>query len=138
MADESAKPRTGEPPPAEHEPAGVPPAGEVPAPASPPESGSVVTGATPAPEPMPLEVPLEEQITALPPLVYPGGDNQEFDRWAAQKRRNRVRLEVIGAIVLLLAGVAVAIVSGRPAFVAVALFCAGGVAVYEFLVSSFE
>lgn len=89
-------------------------------------------------EPVPLEVPLEEQITTLPPLVYPGSKNEEFDRWAADKRHNRVRLEVVGAAVLLLAGVAASAISGRTAFAVVAVFGIAGLAVYEFLVTSFE
>ena len=92
----------------------------------------------PKPVPVPLDVPLEEQITKLPPLVYPGSDNEEFDRWASEKRRNRVRLEVIGAAVLLIAGVVITLVTGRPAFVAVALFGIVGLVAYEFLVTSFE
>lgn len=89
-------------------------------------------------EPVPLEVPLEEQITKLPPLVYPGSNNEEFDQWASGKRRNRVRLEIIGAAILLIAGAVVSIVSGRPAFAVVALFGIGALGVYEFLVTSFE
>jgi hypothetical protein len=83
-------------------------------------------------------VPLEEQITALPPLTYPGSTNEEFDRWAADKRRSRLRLEIIGGALLVIAGIAVTVVSGRPAFAAVALFGVAGLLAYEFLVSSFE
>lgn len=89
-------------------------------------------------EPVPLEVPLEEQITKLPPLVYPGSNNEEFDQWASDKRRNRVRLEIIGAVILLIAGAVASIVSGRPAFIVVALFGIAALGVYEFLVTSFE
>ncbi len=94
--------------------------------------------AEPAPEPVPLEVPLEQQITELPPLVYPGNDDQEFQRWASEKRRSRIRVEVIGAAVLTITGVTVSIIAARPAFIGVALFGLVGLAVYEVLVSSFE
>ncbi|MGI8610059.1 MAG: hypothetical protein ACR2MY_12705 [Candidatus Dormibacteria bacterium] len=99
--------------------------------ASPPGRGA-------APEPVPLEVPLEEQISNLPPLSYPGSNNEDFDRWASDKRRGRLRVEVIGAVALLIAGAAVTAFSGRPAFIAVALFGIVGLAIYEFLVTSFE
>jgi hypothetical protein len=110
---------------------------DVPAPAPVPLAATPDAG-TPRPEPVPLAVPLEEQITGLPPLVYPGSDNAEFDHWAAEKRRNRVRVEVVGGALLLIAGVVVTIISGRPAFVAVALFGVVGLVAYEFLVTSFE
>ena len=90
------------------------------------------------PEPVPLEVPLEEQITALPPLAYPGTDTQEFDRWAAEKRHSRLRLEIIGGVFLLVAGGVASVIAARPTFLVVALFCLLGLGAYEFLVSSFE
>jgi len=106
--------------------------------ATPEEVLRATPASTSATEPVPLEVPLEEQITQLPPLVYPGSTNQDFDKWAGEKRRGRLRLEVIGAAILLIAGVVATILSGRPAFIVVALFGIAGLGAYEFLVTSFE
>jgi hypothetical protein len=89
-------------------------------------------------EPKPLEVPLEEQINDLPPLVYPGLPNEEFRKWAEEKRQGRLRLEAIGGGVLLVAGAAASVLTQRLAFVVIVLFAVIGLAVYELLVSSFE
>ncbi|MFN2466472.1 MAG: hypothetical protein ABR598_09440 [Candidatus Dormibacteria bacterium] len=95
--------------------------------------------ATPPAEPVPLEVPLEEQIGALPPLQYPGGDrDQDFETWAAEKRRGRLRTEIIGGVLILIAGVVATLATGRTLFFILAIFGFGGLAAYEFLVSSFE
>lgn len=95
------------------------------------------TSTAPA-EPIPLDVPLEEQITALPPLDYPGNPNEDFVHWAADKRRGRIRGEIIGGAFLVMVGVATSIFTGRVAFILIALFAIAGLAVYEFLVTSFE
>ena len=89
-------------------------------------------------DPVPLEVPLEEQITQLPPLAYPGSTNEEFDRWVGEKRRGRLRLEILGGALLLIGGVIATVVSGRPAFILLAIFGLAGLGAYEFLVTSFE
>jgi hypothetical protein len=94
--------------------------------------------ATGAAESTPLEVPLEEQITALPPLDYPGNRNEEFLNWAADKRRGRIRAEIIGGVFLVMLGVALSIFTGHGAFIVIALFAVAGLAAYEFLVTSFE
>jgi hypothetical protein len=108
---------------------------EAPATSVPVSAGSTAPAAA---EPNPLDVPLEEQITALPPLEYPGNPNEDFVVWAADKRRGRIRVEIIGGVFLVMLGVAISIFTGRSAFIVIALFAVGGLAAYEFLVTSFE
>jgi hypothetical protein len=92
-----------------------------------------------APEPTPLEVPLEEQLGALPPLEYPGGSrDQDFDQWAADKRRGRIRTEIVGGVLIILGGAVASVVTGKSAFFVLAIFGVGALAAYEFLVTSFE
>ncbi len=92
----------------------------------------------PAGEPRPLDVPLEDQLKDLPPLQFPGSDNEEFQVWAAQRRQRRLRLEVAGAGLLVLFGIGGYAVTRRPAFVVIAVFAVAALAAYEFLVNSFE
>jgi hypothetical protein len=117
MAEETGLPR------AEAQPAGA-------VPSSP--------AASPGSAPVPLEVPLESQIAELPSLAYPGGDNREFQEWAEQRRRRRLRLEVAGGVLLLLAGGAAYAITRRGAFAVIAIFAVLALAAYEFLVDSFE
>jgi len=93
--------------------------------------------ATPT-EPAPLEVPLEQQINDLPPLQYPDSENQEFQKWAEERRRGRIRVEIVGGILLLVGGVIAFAVTQRAAFAIIAVFAVAALAAYEFLVNSFE
>ena len=102
------------------------------------EPAPALPAITAATDPVPLEVPLEEQITQLPPLAYPGTTNEDFDRWAGEKRQGRLRLEVVGGALLLIAGVIATVVSARPAFIVVAIFGIVALGAYELLVTSFE
>ena len=94
---------------------------------------------TPAsPEPVPLEVPLEQQISDLPPLQFPGSDSQEFQKWAEDRRRRRIRLEIIGGGMLLVGGAIAFVSTQRSAFLVIAVFAVVALAAYELLVNSFE
>lgn len=95
-------------------------------------------GPGPAAEPTPLDVPLEEQITSLPVLDFPGNPNDDFTQWAADKRRGRIRVEIYGGALLVLVGVVASVLTGHSAFIVISLFAVGGLAAYEFLVTSFE
>ena len=99
--------------------------------------GNEPTRAEPA-EPAPLAVPLEQQINDLPPLEFPGGETQEFEKWAQERRRGRVRLEIGGGAVVLIGGVVAFVVTQRTAFLVIAIFAVAALAAYEFLVNSFE
>ncbi|MFN2463360.1 MAG: hypothetical protein ABR573_05590 [Candidatus Dormibacteria bacterium] len=90
------------------------------------------------PDPVPLEVPLEDQLKNLPAIEYPGNDNRAFEDWTAERRRHRLRIEVFGAALLLIAGGAGLAVTHRPAFLVIGVFAALAVGAYEFLVNSFE
>ena len=90
------------------------------------------------PEPVPLEVPLEQQISDLPVLQFPGSDNQEFQKWAADRRRGRIRLEIIGGVLLLVGGAIAFATTQRSAFLVIAVFAVAALAAYEMLVNSFE
>jgi hypothetical protein len=113
---------------------------ENPAPESnPADAVSPVKSEEGAPEPTPLEVPLEEQLGGLPPLEYPGGSrDQDFDKWAADKRRGRLRTEIVGGVLIILGGAVASVVTGKSAFFVLAIFGVGALAAYEFLVTSFE
>lgn len=89
-------------------------------------------------EPAPLEVPLEQQINDLPPLEFPGGETQEFEKWAQERRRGRLRLEIAGGAVVLIGGIVAFLVTQRTAFLVIAVFAVAALAAYEFLVNSFE
>jgi len=91
-----------------------------------------------AAEPAPLEVPLEQQINDLPPLQFPGGGTQEFEKWAQERRRGRLRLEIIGGALVLIGGVVAFVLTQRTAFLVIAVFAVAALAAYEFLVNSFE
>lgn len=121
--------------------AAMPPASTAPEPEGTPPTRTrpaAVGEGTAAAEPVPLEVPLEEQISGLPALEYPGNPNEDFVLWAADKRRGRIRVEIIGGAFLVMAGVAASIFTGHSAFILIALFAVAGLAAYEFLVTSFE
>ena len=94
--------------------------------------------AVPAAEPVPLEVPLEQQISELPPLTYPGGETQEFQKWADDRRRGRLRVEIIGGAALLIGGGVGYAITQKTAFLVIAAFAIVALAAYEFLVNSFE
>jgi hypothetical protein len=104
----------------------------------PPGAGAEQPPLGPAAEPTPLDVPLEEQITSLPPLEFPGNPNDDFTQWAAVKRRRRIRVEIYGGAFLILVGVVASVVTGHSAFIVISLFAVVGLAAYEFLVTSFE
>jgi len=106
------------------------PEASAPEPAPVPQEGS--------PEPTPLEVPLEQQIQDLPFLPYPGGESEEFRKWAEDRRRGRVRLEVGGGVLMVLGGGVGFAVTQRPAFLIIAVFAVLALVAYEFLVNSFE
>ena len=105
---------------------------------TPAASGKASEPTTPAAEPVPLEVPLEQQITDLPPLTYPGGETQEFQKWAEDRRRGRLRVELIGGVLMLIGGGVGFGMTGRVAFAVIAVFAIIALAAYEFLVNSFE
>src|SRR5947209_228954 len=97
-----------------------------------------VAPAPAAEEPKPLEVPLEQQINDLPQLAYPGGETQEFQKWADDRRRGRIRVEIGGGVLLLIGGAVGFAVTQRFAFIVIAIFAVLALAAYEFLVNSFE
>ncbi|GAC1581821.1 MAG: hypothetical protein NVS3B24_18960 [Candidatus Dormibacteria bacterium] len=90
------------------------------------------------PEPTPLEIPLEDQIKDLPPLQYPGGESEEFQKWAENRRQRRLRVEIGAGILVVLGGGVGLAVTHRSVFLVIAVFAVIALAAYEFLVNSFE
>ena len=81
------------------------------------------------------EIPLEQ----LPPLVFPGSDDlAAAAEMASQNRRRRLRIEIYGGVIILVAGVVFSVVLGIPAPFIIALLAAAAILAYEFLVVSLE
>jgi hypothetical protein len=118
-------------------PAGATPAA---APVDPP-SAPVDPPAAPVDPPAAPRVvtPEDLDISGLPELQYPGAARDpNFEQWAGDRRRRRIRTELVGGGALLALGVAGAIALHSPQVAAFAVLAAAGIGIYELLVDSFE
>ena len=84
-------------------------------------------------EPAP-EIPESE----LPPLSYPNSEQHQFRQVAEERRKIRIRNEVIFGVVLLVAGVVFLVATRNAAFVVLALISAGAMVAYEMTVATLE
>ena len=74
----------------------------------------------------------------LPPLAFPNSEQYQFRQVAEERRRVRIRNEVIFGAILLVVGLAFLVVAHNPAFVVLALIGAGAMVAYEMTVATLE
>ena len=90
------------------------------------------------PGPTPEFVDLDRPPPGLPELTFPSSELREAREAAAQRRRSRLRVELIGGGVLLVFGGGVALVTRTVAILLLAAILLGGVIAYELLVTNLE
>jgi hypothetical protein len=94
-----------------------------------------------APEPVP-KVPPESAPeipdSELPPLSFPNSEQFQFRKIAEERRRVRIRNEVIFGVILLVVGLAFLVAAHNIAFVVLALISAAAMVAYEMTVSTLE
>jgi hypothetical protein len=86
----------------------------------------------------PLDGPPAIPDSELPPLTYPNSEQYQFRQLAEERRRVRIRNEVIFGAILLVVGLTFLVVAHNPAFVVLALIGAGAMVAYEMTVATLE
>ena len=83
-------------------------------------------------------VDLEKPPPGLPELTFPSSELRESREAAAQRRRSRLRVELIGGGVMLLFGGGAALVTSTPAILLLVAILLGAVIAYELVVTNLE
>jgi hypothetical protein len=74
----------------------------------------------------------------LPPLAYPNSEQYKFRQLAEERRRVRIRNEVIFGGILLVVGLVFLAGAHNPAFLVLALIGAAAMVAYEMTVATLE
>lgn len=80
----------------------------------------------------------EKPESELPPLTYPNSEQHQFRQVAEERRKVRIRNEVIFGVILLVVGVAFLVAAHNPALIVLALISAGAMVAYEMTVATLE
>jgi hypothetical protein len=90
------------------------------------------------PSTAPGEAAPEIPESELPPMTFPNSEQYQFRQAAVERRKVRIRNEVIFGGVLLVAGLVFLVAAHNAAFVVLALISAGAMAAYEMTVATLE
>jgi hypothetical protein len=88
--------------------------------------------------PNPYDPEYEKPLSELPPLIFPNSEEYEFKVTADQKRRSRVRNEIVFGAVLVLGGLIALVAGHTPSFLSLAAIGVIAMAGYELIISGLE
>jgi hypothetical protein len=103
-----------------------------------PASAPVADARQPQAELSPLDPAYERPESELPALSFPHSEQQDFREAAEQRRRIRIRNEVMFVALLLVVGLGVLAAARNPAFLVLAVISAVAVVAYEVTVTTLE